>query len=177
MKIQRRARYSKIETMVDALLEQHDQKGPPVRIEKVARDLGIEVRSGDLGDVSGLLVRSGEGAIIGVNSNQGRQRQRFTIAHELGHYLLHEGLINHVDHNYRINYRSAESSMATNVDEIEANFFAASILMPRNFLDAVDAVEAVDDDEEVRELARLFDVSRHAMSLRLANLYELYSPY
>jgi Zn-dependent peptidase ImmA (M78 family) len=177
MTLQRRARYSKIETMVDGLLDQHHQSGPPVRIEKIAKELGVEIRAGDLGDVSGLLVRSGEGAIIGVNSTQGRQRQRFTIAHELGHFLLHEGLINHVDRNYRINYRSAESSMATNVDEIEANFFAASILMPKQFLNNLDAVEALDDDAQVQELARLFDVSRHAMSLRLANLYEQYAPF
>lgn len=173
--IQRRARYSKISAMVDALLGQHGQAAPPVRIEKIAKDLGIEIRTGDLGDVSGLIVRSGDGAVIGVNSTQGRQRQRFTIAHELGHFLLHEGLNNHVDHNYRINYRSEESSKATNVDEIEANFFAASILMPKRFLDALNAEEALDSDNEVAEFAKQFDVSRHAMSLRLANLYE--APY
>lgn len=91
--------------------------------------------------------------------------------------MLHEGLINHVDHNYRTNYRSAESSMATNIDEIEANFFAASILMPRRFLDDLNAVEAVEDDDKVRDLAKFFDVSRHAMSLRLVNLYEQYAPF
>jgi Zn-dependent peptidase ImmA (M78 family) len=177
MSIQRRARYNKIEAMVDALLAQHDQTRPPVRIEKIAKGLGVEVRGGDLGEISGLIVRSGTGAIIGVNSTQGRQRQRFTIAHELGHFLLHEGLVNHVDRNYRINYRSAESSLATNVEEIEANFFAASILMPRRFLDGLNADEAVEDDEKVAELARTFDVSRHAMSLRLVNLYEEFAPF
>lgn len=174
---QRRARYSKIQSVVDGLLSQHDQFRPPVRIERIARDLGIEIRSGDLGDVSGLLVRKGEAAIIGVNSTQMRQRQRFTIAHELGHFLLHEGLEHHVDHDYRINFRSDLSSKATNVDEIEANFFAASILMPKQFLDELAAHEAIADDEKSAELAKLFDVSRHAMSLRLANLYEEFAPF
>lgn len=173
----RRARYSKIDAMVNGLLDQYDQREPPVRIERITKNLGIEIRSGDLGDVSGMIVRSGGGAIIGVNSTQVRQRQRFTIAHELGHFLLHEGLTNHVDHNYRINYRSKESSKATNVDEIEANFFAASILMPKRFLDELSAYEALDSDSDVAELARGFDVSRHAMSLRLANLYQRFSPY
>ena len=175
MTLHRRARYSKIEAMVEALLDQHGQQEPPVRIERITKGLGVEIRSGDLGDVSGMIVRSGEGAIIGVNSTQVRQRQRFTIAHELGHFLLHEDLVNHVDHNYRINYRSAESSLATNVDEIEANFFAASILMPKQFLDDLHAYEALDSDTEVASLAKQFDVSRHAMSLRLANLYQ--APY
>lgn len=173
----RRARYSKIDAMVARLLVQHGQIRPPVRIERIAKDLGIELRSGDLGDVSGVLVRQGTSAIIGTNSTQSPQRQRFTIAHELGHFLLHEGITNHVDRSYRVNYRSAESSQATNVEEIEANFFAATILMPKLMLDAESAELAVDNDERVAELARLFQVSRLAMSLRLANLYEEATPF
>lgn len=175
--MQRRARYSKIEAMVDQLLVQNKQDGPPVKIEDIAISLSVEIRSGDLGDVSGVLVRHGSSAIIGVNSKQVRERRRFTIAHELGHFLLHEGLLRHVDHNYRVNYRSDESARATNVEEIEANFFAASILMPRRFLDQLGAVDAVDDDQRVGQLAKAFDVSRHAMSLRLVNLYRQYAPY
>lgn len=171
----RRARYSKIDAMVTRLLLDHGQTRPPVRIESIAKALGVEVRTGDLGDVSGVLVRHGDTAIIGTNSEQGAQRQRFTIAHELGHFLLHEGITNHVDRNYRLNYRSAESSQATNVEEIEANYFAASILMPKHFLDARNAEEALDSDSLVAALAKEFHVSRHAMSLRLANLYQ--APY
>jgi Zn-dependent peptidase ImmA (M78 family) len=172
-----RARYSKIDGMVELLLVQYRQDVPPVRIEKIVRGLGLEVRAGDLNDVSGLLVRTGDTAIIGVNSTQARVRQRFTIAHELGHFLLHEGIQHHVDHTYRVNFRSEVSSSATSVDEIEANFFAASLLMPKKFLDAANAVEAIEDDEKVSALAKQFDVSRHAMSLRLVNVYEQYSPY
>lgn len=173
----RRARYAKIERMVASLLHQNDQTGPPVHIERIVKRCGIEIRSGNLKDVSGLLVRSGGAAIIGVNSTQNRVRQRFTIAHEFGHYLLHEGLTNHIDRDYRVNFRSDESSKATNVDEIEANFFAASILMPREFLDRDDAISAIDSDSRVAELAKRYDVSRHAMSLRLVNIYEIYTPF
>lgn len=173
----RRARYSKIDAMVLRLLTQHDQTKPPVRIERIARELGVELRSGDLDDVSGVLVRQGESAIIGMNSTQSPQRQRFTIAHELGHFLLHEGITNHVDRSYRVNFRSAESSQATNVEEIEANYFAASILMPQHMLDAVSAEEALDNDNMVGMLAKQFQVSRLAMSLRLANLYEHATPF
>jgi Zn-dependent peptidase ImmA (M78 family) len=173
----RRARYSKIDAMVRGLLVQHQQTKPPVRIEKIAKDLGIEVRSGDLGDVSGVLVRNDGSAIIGTNSTQSAQRQRFTIAHELGHFLLHEGIKEHVDRSYRVNFRSAESSQATNVEEIEANHFAASILMPAHMLDALSAEEALDNDDMVADLARQFHVSRLAMSLRLANLYQQAAPF
>lgn len=173
----RRARYSKIEAMVLGLLDQHAQTKPPVRIERIAKDLGVELRSGDLGDVSGILVRQGSSAVIGINGTQSLQRQRFTIAHELGHFLLHEGITNHVDKSYRVNFRSIESSQATNVEEIEANFFAASILMPKKMLDAQSAEEALDNDTSVANLARQFQVSRLAMSLRLANLYEHATPF
>lgn len=173
----RRARYSKIDTMVLGLLAQHGQVSPPVRIERIAKGLGLELRSGDLRDVSGVLVRQGNSAIIGTNSTQSPQRQRFTIAHELGHFLLHEGITNHVDRSYRVNFRSAESAQATNVEEIEANYFAASILMPKHMLDELSAEEALDNDPMVKDLARRFQVSGLAMSLRLANLYEEATPF
>lgn len=173
----RRARYSKIEAMVERLLGQHNQSRPPVRIERIAKDLGVELRSGNLDDVSGVLVRRGDAAVIGVNSTQSPQRQRFTIAHELGHFLLHEGITNHVDRSYRVNYRSAESSQATNVEEIEANFFAAAVLMPKHMLDAENAELALDNDSMVGALAKQFQVSRLAMSLRLVNLYEDATPF
>jgi Zn-dependent peptidase ImmA (M78 family) len=131
----------------------------------------VNLKFGDLGEVSGLLVRTRNSATIGVNDRHATTRQRFTIAHEFAHFLLHAGISAHYDRDYRVNYRSAESSQATNIEEIEANFFAASILMPKKFLDADEAVLALDNDMEVHRLAERYDVSRHAMSLRLANLY------
>ncbi|WP_246763637.1 ImmA/IrrE family metallo-endopeptidase [Rhizobium sp. 007] len=115
--------------------------------------------------------------IIGVNSEQSKQRQRFTIAHEFGHYLLHEGLGAHVDREYRINFRDATSSQASSVLEIEANFFAANLLMPEDFLEADDAELAIDDDVQVAKLASRYGVSRHAMSLRLGKLYGQSRPF
>ncbi len=182
----RRARYSKIERILASMLGSSPH-GPPISVEAMVRRRGIDLREGDLGEVSGLLARHDGRATIGVNSTQHRVRRRFTIAHEFGHYILHEGIIEHVDRSYRINpkgdgdvrlnYRSDVSSQATDVEEIEANFFAASLLMPKNLLDAHSALLAVDDDAEVRRLARLFDVSAHAMSLRLSNVYRRYAPY
>jgi len=138
---------------------------------------GVTLKRGDLGEVSGLMVRRGQELVIGVNNSQAPVRQRFTIAHEFGHYLLHEGISAHYDRDFKVNYRSAESSQATNVEEIEANFFAASLLMPTAFLDADGAIEYLDSDAGVAELARRYHVSRHAMSLRLANVYGAHRPY
>lgn len=99
------------------------------------------------------------------------------MAHELGHFFLHEGILNHFDRSFRLNYRSEESSKATNVEEVEANYFAASLLMPKIFLDADGASEFLDSDDQVRELARRYHVSQHAMSLRLVNVYGDQRPF
>lgn len=178
MSTARRARYGRIERMVDALLEADGvAEVPPVPVEAMIRRRGISLQKGDLEDVSGLLVRDGSSSIIGVNGGHPVVRQRFTIAHEFGHFLLHEGIVEHVDHGYRVNYRNDESSLARDVEEIEANFFAASLLMPKRMLDVCDGVGAIDDDQRVSKLARLFNVSAHAMSLRLSNVYRRFAPY
>jgi Zn-dependent peptidase ImmA (M78 family) len=135
------------------------------------------VKSGDLGEVSGLLARSVAKTTIGVNSTHPRTRQRFTVAHEFAHFILHDGITSHVDREYRVNFRSAESSQGTDIEEIEANFFAATILMPREFLDRDEARRALDSDELVQELAAKYKVSGHAMSLRLANVYKFERPF
>ena len=177
MNAPRRARYTKIERVVDGLLEEHGVRSAPVPVEAIATSYGISLRKGDLGDVSGLIVRDGSTVTIGVNAKQSPTRRRFTIAHEFGHFLLHEGLSNHVDRSYRVNFRDEDSSLAVDIDEIEANFFAANLLMPKKFLVAVNAIEALDSDEAVGRLAAAFKVSRHAMSLRLANVYRAHSPF
>lgn len=183
-----RARYAKIERTVEAVLASAPE-GPPVAIEAMVSQRGIDLRKGDLGEISGLLARTGGSATIGVNAKQHRLRQRFTIAHEFGHFMLHEDIAEHVDETYRITprkqtadevrvlLRSDLSSQATDVMEIEANFFAASLLMPKRMLDHHHAMLALDDDVKVRHLATLFQVSAHAMSLRLANIYRRYTPY
>lgn len=177
MNAPRRARYSKIEKLVANLLEKHQIEKAPVPVESIVASYGIHLRKGDLEDVSGLIVRDGTSVTIGVNGKQSRTRQRFTIAHEFGHFLLHEGMSSHVDHNYRVNFRSKESSLAVDVEEIEANFFAASLLMPKQFLHEANAVEAVDSDRSVGLLAAKFKVSQHAMSLRIGNVYREHSPF
>ena len=99
------------------------------------------------------------------------------MAHEYGHYFLHEGLHAHSDQGFRVNFRDNESATAAHVDEIEANYFAACLLMPKKFLDEVNAHEAIDDDDGVRRLSKLFEVSQHAMSLRLVNIYARHAPF
>src|SRR5439155_6312339 len=112
----------KIKTLVRQLLEEHQIKKPPVPVEDLAKGVGAEIRYSPFeGDVSGMLFRHQNQKIIGVNSLHHLHRQRFTIAHEIAHLLLHEGMEVHVDHSYRLNLRDDVSSQALDPEEIAAN--------------------------------------------------------
>src|SRR6185312_7590821 len=102
--------------------------------------LGIEIKLDKVDDeLSGFIVRDKQSkrAIIGANKSHHEHRRRFTIAHELGHFLLHEGHIVHLDQNIgalRVNLRNSESARGEVKDEKDANLFAAELLMSANFL-------------------------------------------
>ncbi len=131
------------------------------------------------GDVSGALLRDEHRTVIGVNALHPDTRQRFTIAHELGHLVLHTGHPVHYDRApFRINLRNAVSSEARDPEEIEANRFAAELLMPeamlkRDLLEQdIPGLDVSDEHalETVRWLADRYKVSVQAMAIRLATL-------
>jgi Zn-dependent peptidase ImmA (M78 family) len=151
----------------------------PIPVEKIAMQLNITISYEPFdGNMSGLLYRDETHTIIGVNSEESKQRQRFTIAHELGHFILHEGDQIHVDHDFRVNFRDLNSSLAINTNEIEANAFAAALLMPENIVKDTfdnivsDGVDSFSDnsEEEIAQLARMFNVSQKALLIRLGKL-------
>lgn len=168
-----RPRYARIEQLADSLLKEVGINGPPVPIDAIVKARGIAVRQMDLKEISGLVVRDGNVTVIGVNKDHALTRRRFTIAHECAHALLHDGKEIHYDKDYRVDFRSGESSLGVNVEEMEANFFAACILMPRRFLEADPLMSELDVEDAaptVKALAARYKVSPHAMSIRVGNL-------
>ena len=171
-----RLRLALIRRTVNRLLEELEIEEPPVQVKAVARHCGariVRVPGEEDDDLSGFLYRDGEkAAVIGVNKDQAAVRQRFTIAHEIGHLLLHENDQVHVDREFKVQLRSGVSSQGTNLDEVEANRFAAELLMPSELLRS--DVEGRDfnlaDDEELRFLARRYGVSTQALAIRLNSL-------
>jgi Zn-dependent peptidase ImmA (M78 family) len=162
-----------IQKLVENLLDKAQVHKPPVSVEKVAGLLSLHVRFEPFeGDLSGCVVRKGNSTVIGVNSLDHENRQRFTIAHEIGHFLLHKGEQVFVDHGFRINLRSPETSKAASPEEIEANYFAAELLMPQRFLlEELEGKELdIENEELVLDLAKRFKVSPQALGYRLANL-------
>jgi Zn-dependent peptidase ImmA (M78 family) len=165
-----------IRDLVDRLLEQHGIISPPVPVEKIAEAFGLELRRAPAEeDLSGFLYRDRhkKTAAVGVNSTHHANRQRFTIGHELGHYLLHdlEGI--HVDRRFEVKLRNGKSGEETDDQEKEANLFAAELLMPERILKAdLAMIEQLDleDEASLVRLSERYAVSVQALSFRVANL-------
>lgn len=170
-----------IEVLTSDILKRVGILHPPIDIKKVATLSGVKVKVSDLGEgVSGFLVIKNGKALIGVNPDESIVRQRFSIAHELGHFHLHskKGDVLFVSKQKRhslgqeIHYRNEKSSSGEYKKEREANGFAAAILMPESMLiSAIDIIPPFFSIEEaIKSLARTFHVSPIAMSIRLTRL-------
>lgn len=167
-------RYARMqaEKLVDRLRE-----APPINVERIAKSLNLKVLYADLGpNVSGLLVSDGTEAQICIQESDAEVRQRFTIGHEIGHHFLRHqfegGEHVHVDQGNYISERGARASDGVDPKEIEANQFAACLLMPSKFVH-----EKVTElgggpllDHHVSRLAEAFKVSDQAMTIRLTTL-------
>jgi len=154
----------------------------PTPLHLVARFLNAEIHQQTFEDmVSGVLLIRGDERHIMVNKAHHPNRQRFTIAHELGHLVLHhntgDGLF--IDTHLRAYQRrgSASSgayeeagSTTTPAQEREANQFASALLMPRAALLARTDGEEFWDELEVAALSAEFGVSEQAMTIRLQQL-------
>lgn len=168
---------SRVVEVAQRLLSAAGVNEPPVPIDRLVSLAGavVSYQPFDADDISGLLYRTDDAAaVIGVNSNNVKVRQRFTIAHELGHLHLHERQDLILDRHVQVNFRDATSSTASNQEEIEANQFASELLMPREFLEhslkSLMAGRPLSDSDLVRRLAGRFEVSQQAMEFRLASL-------
>jgi Zn-dependent peptidase ImmA (M78 family) len=166
-----------VESKAIQILEKFSPKAsPPIPIEDIARSYGaIIARNNFAGTESGFALRQGEQMIIGVNTATSPRRQRFTIAHELGHLEIHSTSRIIVDHSVFVARRDERSSMGTDLQEVAANGFAAAILMPKTLVltelqQMLNSADFQSRDELIAKMARRFDVSNEAMGYRLINL-------
>lgn len=170
-------RRRRIRLLVQELLTQAGIHTPPVPVDQIAEAQGLELRLNrePASKISGFLFLGGNRPIIGINAEHHTNRQRFTIAHELGHYLLHSFSPQdlYVDHSFQVLLRDERSSEGTDTTEREANLFAAELLMPAGLLstDLQDRTQIdIVDEAFLQELAQRYQVSQQAMMFRLANL-------
>lgn len=136
----------------------------PVDPVKIARRLGIDVVDARLDpDVSAAIVKErGQDPTILLNMIDSRNRQRFSCAHELGHFIRRS---DDPDEYEYVDLRDVLSSKGSDPEEVYANEFAACLLMPEKEVSRLRR-----DGLEDYEMALLFDVSQEAMHYRLVNL-------
>ena len=159
--------YARVKSCASGLLAKYGYDSPPIDPAAIARNEGIDVIfarfGGDYLDVSGFY--DPEENAIYVNHEEYPLRQTFTIAHELGHALLHRDWARSED--YKILWRDDRKNDRTDSHEKEANAFAAHLLVPRRMLD-----EYANGVTE-RDLSRLFAVSVPVIRNRISFEYGL----
>jgi Zn-dependent peptidase ImmA (M78 family) len=149
----------------------------PVDVDEIARKKGITVRFVPLEeDLSGMIFMK-DAAIIVVNSLHHPNRQRFTLAHEFGHFELHMTDIGsevHVDKKFLKFARDAKSSTGWDRKEIDANRFASELLVPKDMLahELRGRIVDAEDEQLITEMAGCFEVSRQMMTFRIGELVE-----
>src|SRR6266700_4245422 len=155
---------------------------PPVDVKGIAEQLGYRVvlKFFDEEDLSGTVVRDDRGAVtLGINTLHPQVRQRFSIAHEIGHAWLHLAKATResffVDPPAGVFFRDSKASRGEDQKEIEANQFAAALLMPSQIIDMSLTALARSPkkstiDTAVSDLAVRFGVSTQAMRFRLVTL-------
>ncbi|WP_322894904.1 MULTISPECIES: ImmA/IrrE family metallo-endopeptidase [unclassified Yoonia] len=143
----------------------------PIQLGKLAKELGVEIKVASLGTgISGQISREGNGYVIRVNRNEARERQRFTIGHELAHFLLHREIIDRSPTGITdtVLYRSGAPQQI----EYEANRLAAEIVMPMDLIEQEvrDGFGGMVTEATIEALANRFEVSKAAMEIRLSQL-------
>jgi Zn-dependent peptidase ImmA (M78 family) len=143
-----------------------------VDVELVAKRLGLTVVRSPLGDdISGMLVTKPGRVTICIAKDQHSNRQRFTIAHEIGHHVLRHVFAGEHVHVDRVIMRNAKSSEGTDRREVEANQFAACLLMPEDMVHRhLRALQSRYVEDVVKKLAKQFKVSEQSMAFRLSTL-------
>jgi Zn-dependent peptidase ImmA (M78 family) len=162
---------AEVEQQAAEILRQHGLYSIPVNPVELANRNGIKVHNAKFSDegLSGMVAKRGKDVTVLVNQSDAPFRKRFTIAHELGHHFLH--LIGEdgefVDSEVDL-FRDSESPVSTDparLAEIQANQFAAGLLMPSELVK-----QTFEKTRNLQDLARIFNVSEEAMAIRLSRL-------
>jgi Zn-dependent peptidase ImmA (M78 family) len=149
-----------------AIIARH-QISAPVDVVAIAKEMGVNVyRTGLQPGVSGILRPDSKhggssGYVILVNADHPNNRVRFTVAHEIGHFVLHrEGNGEIVDDEF---YRALPGPLET-----EANEYAADILMPWSLINQLQGAGV----NQLDDMARKLEVSKQALAIRLGLPYD-----
>lgn len=160
------ADYEGVKLKAEQVLQENFISNPPIDVYEIAKNEGLEIEIRDFGDkfnaISGYI--KPEIRTIFVNSRDPENRRKFTVAHELGHWILHRDKLESEPEKYAILYRIPLGRPQHDPVEQEANFFAANLLVPDQML------TTRRDDKTEEQLAAEFQVSRDVIGYRLNDL-------
>ena len=145
----------------------------PVPVFSAAKQLGLGCEPRPLGpDISGVLEKGSDGRYrLYYNEDEPETRQRFTVAHEIGHFIMHRALIGDGvddDKAYRSTMKGKHKNLAIGPrQETQANRFAATLLMPEKL---IHSIQRTDRGITPEELAKRLCVSAKAMEIRLSDI-------
>lgn len=144
---------------------------PPILIEDVIESFGLKLEQiNGIDKFEGQLIP--EKRLIRINQNKPKNRQRFTIAHELGHWVLyHQGRIFETDEEPALLSLngfspSLESSYSHKQREAEANYFAGELLIPIKWLE----IDWKKYNPDIKKLSDLYQVSEEALWKKILEL-------
>jgi len=164
-----------IELFANTILKRYNMYGIPVDTIVLANKMGINVKNGNFSDpsVSGMIHKKGEKVELCIKVSDELHKQRFTVAHELGHVVLHLNDLDDGDHpeqdinilrrNSNIKFKYTNKYVET--AEKEANQFAAALLMDEELVRAMWG-----KFPSLEDIADAFGVPKEAMAYRLGNL-------
>lgn len=155
----------KFEELTSNILINNDMFKIPVDVVKIAKLNSINVYEGNLEkNVSGAIRynKETENFEILVNKNDTRERKRFTIAHEIGHFFLHKEILMSDEIHIDIMYRMPNDDEEQKRREKDVDYFAGALLMNKTLL-----TKMYNENNTITELAEMFDVSISAMTVRL----------
>ena len=167
----RNSNRTKIELQTREILLQHGLYSLPIDPVRLANRMGISVNNAKFTDDSraALIAKRGQTTRVFVEQSDPPYRKRFSIAHEIGHHFLHLLSDGEIVDSHSDMFREKEPTVGHTSElrlrEIEANWFAASLLMPEELV----KIEW-EKNPSVPQLAKTFNVSREAMGYRLDDL-------
>lgn len=150
--------------LLETLADGQQSLRVPVDLVKLAKKLGVQVRVARLHDhAPSLLAKESpqQSPIIYLDEDTSHIRQRFALAHELGHFVEQEAL-GHTRYDTLFEGRGDSKHSKS---EQWANKFAAALLMPANYTKALYV-----NGKTTKEIAERFNVSSTAVAVRLAQM-------
>lgn len=151
-----------IENLTANILLNNDLYKIPANILKIAEANDIAVYTADLEKkILGAIKydKNSKKYTILLNKKQDYVQQRFTLAHELGHFFMHKKILESEEVHVDIMYKIEEQ------DEKDVDYFAGALLMNKMLLEKM-----YETNQSIRELAEMFEVSVSVMTLRLDTL-------